>query len=381
MPLVPPAFPLSFLVGLLSVALVGGGAYALWGWYTGALATTAFLVGGLAALLCAVAGRGLALLLLGRGETDGPTEARTGELYPLTRPDGTTLRVERYGLATGPTVILTHGWGMNSTEWFYARRALAAHYRVFVWDLRGLGESTQSPSGDYRVETMAADLEAVLGLAAGEDVVLVGHSIGGMTTLAFCRQFNEHLAPTGRVAGVALVNSTYTTPLATTTASGFFTAIRRPVLEPLLHLTVWLWPVMWLGSWLSFFNGSAHLLAWLTGFAGRAPRQQLDFAARLGVKASPAVLARGILATFRFDESATLATVGVPALVVTGEGDRVLVPEASAHMAEAMPAARLFALPDARHQALLQRHRDLDAALLEFAGACFLPATTAQRAA
>ena len=381
MPLVPPAFPLSFLVGLLSLALVGGGAYALWGWYTGALAATAYLVGALAALLWAVAGRSVTLLLLGRGETDGPTEARTGEVHHLTRPDGTALHVERYGLADGPTVILTHGWGMNSTEWYYAKRALAARYRVLVWDLRGLGESSHSPSGDYRVDTMAADLEAVLGLAGDDDVVLVGHSIGGMTTLSFCRHFSERLAPSGQVAGVALVNSTFTTPLATTTASAFFTAIRRPILEPLLHMTVWLWPVMWLGSWLSFFNGSAHLLAWLTGFAGRAPRRQLDFATRLGVKASPAVLARGILATFRFDESATLAAVRVPALVLTADGDRVLVPEASAHMAQAMPAARLTAIQDARHQALLQHHREFDAALLEFADACLLPAITVQRAA
>ena len=77
--------------------------------------------------------------------------------------------------------------------------------------------------------------------------------------IAFCRRFPEQLAPRGRVAGLVLVNTTYTTPLATTTASGFFSAIRYPVLEPLLHLTVWLWPLVWLASWLSYLNGTAHL--------------------------------------------------------------------------------------------------------------------------
>src|SRR5687768_14050001 len=248
--LATPAFPLSFLTGLLSIALVAGGAYTLWGWYTGVLAGTAYLVGGLAMALWALAGRWITLRLLGRGESDQPTSERSGTVLPLQRPDGTRLRVERYGPTDGPTVVLTHGWGTESTEWHYARRALAERYRVLVWDLRGLGASTKSPTRDYRVETMAADLEAVLGLASGgEPAVLVGHSIGGMATLAFCRRFPEHLSPRGRVAGVALVNSTYTTPLATTTAGGFFSAIRRPVLEPLLHVTIWLWPLLWLGGW------------------------------------------------------------------------------------------------------------------------------------
>jgi pimeloyl-ACP methyl ester carboxylesterase len=383
--LVPPAFPLSFFVGLLSVAIVGGGAYALWGWFAGALVGTAYLWAGLAAMLWAFAGRWLALLLLGRGEPDSPTLERTGEVLTLGRPDGTALRVERYGRTDGPMVVLTHGWGTDSTEWYYAKRALGARFRVLVWDLRGLGKSRRSPTGDYRVETLAADLAAVVDMAGRGPVVLVGHSIGGMATQALCRHFPEYLAPEGPVAGVALVNTTYTTPLATTTASGFFSALRRPVLEPLLRLTEWLWPLVWLGAWLSYANGTAHLQSWLTGFAGRAPRGQLDYAALVGVKAHPGVLARGVRAAFRWDGTAALRVLAeseVPALVVTGEGDRVLVPQASARLAAALPRGDLLSLPGARHQALLQRHGAFDAALAAFAGRCVeASARTVERAA
>jgi pimeloyl-ACP methyl ester carboxylesterase len=291
------------------------------------------------------------------------------------------LRVERYGRPDGPTVVLTHGWGTDGTDWYYAKRALATRFRLLVWDLRGLGASSVPPSNDYRLATMAADLEAVVGLAAGgEPVVLVGHSIGGMIILSLCREFPALLAPHGRVTGIVLINTTYTTPLATTTASALFSLLRRPLLEPLLYLTIWTWPVMWLGSWLSYFNGTAHLLSWLTGFSGRAPRRQLDFTTLLATKGSPRVLARGVLATFRYDATATLATLPVPALVITGDGDRVLVPDASAYIAQAVPDATLLSLRKARHQAFLQRNQEMNDAVVQFTERCLTPHRT-ERAA
>ena len=167
-----------------------------------------------------------------------------------------------------------------------------------------------------------------------------------------------------------LVNSTATSPLATTTASGFFRAIQKPLLEPLLHLTVWLSPVVWLMNWLSFGNGLAHVGAALTGFAGHQTRGQLDFATRLSTQAAPGVLARGVLATFHFDEAATLSSIRVPSLVITGDRDRVLVPEASAEMARLLPAAERVTLRPAGHMGLLEQHEQFTAAVAAFCARC-----------
>ncbi len=85
------------------------------------------------------------------------------------------------------------------------------------------------------------------------------------------RRFPERLGP--RIAGLVLVNTTDLDPVrTTTTAAGLFAALRRPVLVPLLWLTVGLWPLLWLSAWLSYANGTAHLLARATGFAGRPER-------------------------------------------------------------------------------------------------------------
>ena len=70
---------------------------------------------------------------------------------------------------TDPTTrrrfVFTHGWGANADEWYYQKQHLAGRFRLIVWDLAGLGYSTQPDNRDYSLEKMAADLEAVLALA------------------------------------------------------------------------------------------------------------------------------------------------------------------------------------------------------------------------
>jgi len=368
----PFAFLLAGLLGLLSLAVLAGGPALLWAWYAGAVVGTGYLLGGLALVAWTLAGRWLMLLLLGRGglrhPQDAPELPAPSAVERLRRPDGTELHVERYGPPGAPPLILAHGWGAGAEEWAYLRGALAGRFRLLAFDLRGHGRSSPAPSGDYSPDALAGDLAAVADLAGDRPAVLLGHSAGGMAVLALCRRFPERLGP--RVAGLVLVNTTDHDPVRTTTAAGLFTALRTPVLTPLLWATAWLWPLVWLSSWLSYANGTAHLLAWLTGFAGRPPRGQLDAAARLNTRTSPAVLARGVLGMFRYDARTTLAAIGVPALVVTGDRDRVLVPQVSARMSDALPAAELLVLRPAGHMGNWEHHARFAAAVGAFAGRC-----------
>jgi pimeloyl-ACP methyl ester carboxylesterase len=278
------------------------------------------------------------------------------------------LYVERYGPPDAPPLVLAHGWGASAAEWAYCRRALAGRFRLLAFDLRGHGRSSASPAGDYSVDALAGDLAAVADLGGARPAVLLGHSAGGMAVLAFCRASPERLGP--RVAGLVLVNTTDLDPVRATTAAGLFTALRAPLLTPLLWLTVGLWPLAWVSSWLSFLNGTAHLQARVTGFAGRPARGQLDAAALLNARTSPAVLARGVLAMFRHDERATLAGIGVPALVVTGDRDRVLVPQVSARLRDALPRAELEVLRPAGHMGHWEQHPRFAAAVAAFAARC-----------
>ncbi len=257
----------------------------------------------------------------------------------LGRPDGSQLRVECYGREDAPPIILTHGWGANSTEWDYLKKELSDEFRLIVWDLPGLGRSTRPTNRDYSMENLSRHLEAVLALAGDQPAILLGHSIGGMITLTFCRLFPKALGD--RVRAIALVQTTYTNPVRTTNMAGLLTALERPVIVPLLHLTIWLSPLIWLSNVMSYLNGSALLSTKSSGFAGTETWEELDFVARFQLQASPAVMARGMLGMLRYDATAVLKDINVPALVLAGDRDSVCKPEASERMQRDIPGAHL----------------------------------------
>jgi surfactin synthase thioesterase subunit len=55
----------------------------------------------------------------------------------------------------------------------------------------GLGHSQKAAHGDYSLERYARDLDPVLNIAGRRKAMLVGHSMGGMVVLTFCRLFHS----------------------------------------------------------------------------------------------------------------------------------------------------------------------------------------------
>jgi hypothetical protein len=170
------------------------------------------LIAGALLLLFTFAGRYLIQFAFPVGD-DEPTSTRV-ESKSVARADGTNIHAEIYGPVGAPILVLTHGWGTSSTEWYYAKRHLSDRFQLILWDLPGLGKSAQACDRNFVLERMASDLHAVLSLAGGRPVVLVGHSIGGMINLTFCRLYPELVG--SQIAGIAQLDTTYTNPVKTT---------------------------------------------------------------------------------------------------------------------------------------------------------------------
>ena len=290
-----------------------------------------------------------------------------GEIHDLKRNDGTTIHAEIFGPAGAPALLLTHGWSTDNTEWFYAKRQLAGKFRIIVWDLPGLGQTMPRADDNFSLENMASDLHTVLALSGGRPVVLVGHSIGGMINLTFCKLFPQDLG--SRVAGIVEVDSSYTNPVRTTKNSGLNLALQKPVAEPLLHMMIALAPVMRAMNWLSYQEGLASSNNERSGFDGTETRGQLDLVSQYGYKSSPGVVAKGTLAMFHWDMTAELPRIKLPVLMIVGKDDTTTLPAASETMAKAIPRSQLQILPIGRHYALLECNDAVNSATANFATA------------
>ena len=311
---------------------------------------TAMLTGAILLSFWSLGAGRLTVSLLRRPGKDEPSSSRSDRRSRLRRPDGTQLNIEEFGKTGGPTVILTHGWGMDSTEWYYAKKELAKEHRVVVWDLPGVGLSTKALNNDYSIERFAADLHAIVEWSGAPRIVLVGHSIGGMILQTFASLFPSEAV----VRGIALVHTTHKNPVRTTKRGAFYSAIEKPVIIPLLHLTVLLSPLVWVMNVLSYLNGSVHRSTDRQSFSGNETRGQLNFTSRFVLVQSPGVLARGMLGMIRFDESANLKTIDFRTLVVAGEKDPVTLPSASQFLTDSIPKAHGVTIPMGRHQAQME---------------------------
>jgi len=119
------------------------------------------------------------------------------DVRPAGMPDG----------AAVPTVVFCHGYALSLRSWVFQRRALrAAGYRVVLWDQRGHGQSGAGSKESYEIDQLGVDLHAVISAVVPQGpLILVGHSMGGMTLMALAAHHPEVIKD--RVIGVAFVST------------------------------------------------------------------------------------------------------------------------------------------------------------------------------
>ena len=142
-------------------------------------------------------------------------EEEASEQMLVLADDGVPLHVEidepegrPAGLAKNapvPTVVFSHGYCLSLRSWVFQRRALrAAGYRVVLWDQRGHGLSGAGSTESYEIDQLGLDLHAVISaVAPSGPLVLVGHSMGGMTMMSLAVHQPDLIRD--RVIGVAFV--------------------------------------------------------------------------------------------------------------------------------------------------------------------------------
>ena len=282
--------------------------------------------------------------------------------------DGVPLHVEINGPDTAPmTIIFCHGYTVNQDCWHFQRRDLSDHRLVF-WDQRDHGRSGRSAEGSGSIGQLGSDLKAVIDAAAPGPgpVVLVGHSMGGMTIMALADQYPGLFGT--KVVGAVLIS---TAARGLEAGSPWMPAPIRPALTRALPIVL---------------NGAAKGkrailvergrrvsgdLAFLTtrliGFGdGDVSPDTVAFLERMIRDTPIEVVARFCEALLACDMRAALPVLGrVPVTVVVGEKDRLIAARLGIELAAEIPGAQLVWVPGAGHAVILERPDEVDRAITE----------------
>jgi pimeloyl-ACP methyl ester carboxylesterase len=181
------------------------------------------VAGGLAAGAVGVAAAGTAYRIARRSQGISrrgvADETPLGSLHaaPVTvvTEDGVDLHVEIDEYAgQGPrraapelTVVFVHGYSLSLDSWHFQRAAYRGRVRAVFYDQRSHGRSGRSSPGHATIEQLARDLLTLLDtVVPSGPVVLVGHSMGGMTIAALAEEHPELFGV--RIVGVGLISTT-----------------------------------------------------------------------------------------------------------------------------------------------------------------------------
>ncbi|MEJ5944384.1 alpha/beta hydrolase [Pseudokineococcus basanitobsidens] len=322
----------------------------------------------------AVLGYGAERLAVGRPVLPGhrsprrevPLGSLRGRPVVVRAGDGTELHAEvddlpedeaRRAAEQGrPTVVLSHGYALNLDFWHTQRLALRGRYRLVLWDQRGHGRSERGPVGSATIDQLGEDLEAVLAATCPRGpLVLLGHSMGGMTIMALAARDPDLVAE--RVVATALVS----TSAGGMEANDFGLAALAPALRRVAPTALGLLsrraPLVERTRALGGDLETLLVRHW--SFASDVPEDVVDFTARMIAATRIEVIDDFFPAFARHDKAEALdALAGGEVLVLVGADDLLTPPSHSEEIVRRLPGAEHVVVPQAGHLVPLE-HPDV----------------------
>lgn len=242
---------------------------------------------------------------------------------------------------SGSPVILLHPFPVHHEFWLPAAKFLAGRYRLIMPDLRGHGESGLG-QGPATMQKHAADIARVMDAAAVDRAPLVGVSIGGYAIFEFWRKFRN------RVTALVLCNTKAAADNSEARAGRLQAAddVLQRGTEP-------------------FFDGMLQKL--LAESTRRSRPDLVEGALRMMRKMAAEDVAgvqRGMAE--RPDSTATLKTINVPALIVTGDEDKMTgVPEAEV-LKQGIAGSQMKVIAKAGHYSCWEQPEEAGRILRQF---------------
>lgn len=295
------------------------------------------------------------------------------ESFMIETPDGTDIHVEvveprRATAGRRPTLVFVHGFCLDMGTFHFQRKVLAERGwdRMVFYDQPGHGRSGRLESGEYELPALGETLRAVIDRTVPEGpLVLIGHSMGGMTIMALAERYPEMFED--RVVGVVLMatsggmvgQSKFGLP-------AIIARVGEPLL-PMVHTTTRL-----TGTMLDRARRASADLAWLLtrryGFGGSRPSPALvSYVERMNSHTSVETIARYLRTLYTHARyPALVALRNTPTLVIVGERDMITPLAHSEEIVRRLPHAEYLRVPDSGHVVMLEHADEVNSVLLDF---------------
>lgn len=271
--------------------------------------------------------------------------------------DGTALRVRVLGNEDAPTVVFIHGWTCALEFWKLELQALAGELRLVAYDLRGHGGSAPSGGGDYSIDAFSDDLDRVLRATVpdGEKAILIGHSLGAMTIVAWASDHADEV--TERVSAVGL----FSTGVGDLISSSLI--LPAPKVGQRIQQEI---GQIFLGASVPLPKRTTPVSARVVRYValcGSATPATVAFCEQMVLRCPRDVRANTGSTVSRLDLYEGLAAIDVPTIVLVGRNDRLTPPVHAERMAERLPQLLdLIELPEVGHMAPVESpERTIDA--------------------
>ncbi len=262
----------------------------------------------------------------------------------------------------GPTIVFVHGYALNLDCWHFQREHFRGRHRLVFYDQRSHGRSERSSAGHATIDQLGHDLRSVLDELVPEGpVVLVGHSMGGMTVMSLAESHPEMFGD--RVVGVALV---------ATTAGGLRThRVINPYLPDRVMRQVTPRAMALLARAPGLVDGARRtgsdigfLVTSRMAFGSDVPTPYVEFVDEMLSRTPFEVLAEFFPNFDALDKFEVLHSFDqVPTLILAGTDDVLTSVGHSRKMAARIKGVELVEVEGAGHMVILERKDEVNAAL------------------
>lgn len=250
------------------------------------------------------------------------------------------LYYELHGPEDGDVIVLSNGIMMSTASWFFQTKALSQHFRVLLYDCRGMWQSDH-PDGSYSMELHADDLAGLLDALGIERAHIAGISYGSEISLVFALRHPE------RTKSLMVIDGVSEVPLMLKLQSyPWKLAGERNDAALLFHTSV-------------FLNFGEE---YLTRNEALLPASLANFA-----KLNLSSFVKLMDAFTGYNITDQLSQISCPTLIVVGQEDQIKGPKMAQIMVDRIPQAEYVVVPGAGHALCLDKPEPLNTLLMGFA--------------